>query len=85
MDKFDAPMAVNRVLRGSNLGNQVLQALINAARDRGDTEVLLHAQRSAEGFYAKAGFAVRGEPFDAAGIAQVETVVGVRALRARRV
>ncbi len=70
-------MAVKRVLRGSTLGHQILQALQQAARDRGDTEVLLHAQRSAEGFYAKAGFTVRGEPFDEVGIAHVEMVVGV--------
>ena len=65
-------MAVNRVLRGSNLGQQVLAALMGAARARGDREVLLHAQRSAEGFYAKAGFTPRGEPFDEAGIPHVE-------------
>jgi YbgC/YbaW family acyl-CoA thioester hydrolase len=65
-------MAVSRVLRGSNLGQQVLAALMDAARARGDREVLLHAQRSAEGFYAKAGLVPRGEPFDEAGIPHVE-------------
>lgn len=65
-------MAVDRALRGSQLGQRVLQALTDSARARGDREVLLHAQRSAEGFYARAGFAVRGEPFDEVGIAHVE-------------
>lgn len=65
-------MAVKRVLRGAALGDQVLQALLQAARARGDREVLLHAQRSAEGFYAKAGFAPRGAPFDEVGIPHVE-------------
>ncbi len=65
-------MAVNRVLRGCGLGRDILQALMQAARQRGEREVLLHAQRSAEGFYARLGFAPRGEPFDEAGIPHVE-------------
>lgn len=65
-------MAVDRALRGSQLGQRVLQALTNSARERGDREVLLHAQRSAEGFYTRAGYAVRGDPFDEVGIAHVE-------------
>ncbi|MDE1927068.1 MAG: YbgC/FadM family acyl-CoA thioesterase [Burkholderiaceae bacterium] len=65
-------MAVDRALRGSQLGQRVLQALTDSARERGDREVLLHAQRSAEGFYTRAGYAVRGDPFDEVGIAHVE-------------
>ncbi|MBA4261934.1 MAG: 4-hydroxybenzoyl-CoA thioesterase [Comamonadaceae bacterium] len=65
-------LAVNRVLRGGQLGRQVLQALTQAARARGDAEVLLHAQRSAEGFYERLGYQRRGEPFNEAGIAHVE-------------
>jgi predicted GNAT family N-acyltransferase len=67
-------MAVNRVLRGSNLGRDVLRALMQAAADRGDREVLLHAQRNAEGFYARLGFLPRGEPFEEAGIVHIEMV-----------
>lgn len=65
-------MAVHRILRGSQLGRQVLEALMDAARQRGDREVVLHAQRSAEGFYRRLGFGVRGEPFVEAGIDHVE-------------
>lgn len=65
-------MAVNRVLRGSNLGRDVLRALMQAAAQRGDREVLLHAQRNAEGFYARLGFLPRGEPFEEAGIVHIE-------------
>ena len=65
-------MAVNRVLRGSSLGRDVLRALMQAATERGDHEVLLHAQRTAEGFYARLGFLPRGEPFEEAGIVHVE-------------
>jgi YbgC/YbaW family acyl-CoA thioester hydrolase len=65
-------MASKRVLRGSQLGRQVLDALSAKAKQRGDKEVILHAQRSAAGFYAKAGFQERGEPFDEVGIAHIE-------------
>ncbi len=71
-------MSVLRVLRGARLGSQVLQLLVDAARRRGDAEVVLHAQRSAEGFYRRAGFAVRGEPFDEVGIAHIEMVMPLR-------
>ncbi|MDO8249797.1 MAG: YbgC/FadM family acyl-CoA thioesterase [Rhodoferax sp.] len=67
-------MAVNRLLRGSNVGRDVLRALMLAATQRGDHEVLLHAQRSAEGFYARLGFLPRGEPFEEAGIVHIEMV-----------
>ena len=67
-------MAVNRVLRGSSLGRELLSALVARAEQRGDTEVLLHAQRSAEGFYARLGFAPRGEPFDEVEIPHIEMV-----------
>ena len=67
-------MAVKRVLRGSQLGRAVLDALVNAAADRGDNEVLLHAQTSAQGFYESAGFVSRGEQFDEVGIAHIEMV-----------
>jgi YbgC/YbaW family acyl-CoA thioester hydrolase len=65
-------MAVEQVLRGSGLGRQVLEALLAAARERGDGEAVLHAQCAAQDFYAGLGFAPRGEPFDEAGIAHVE-------------
>lgn len=67
-------MAAKRVLRGSKLGSQVLDALMAKAKARGDREVILHAQTSAAGFYAKSGFVARGEPFDEVGIAHIEMV-----------
>jgi predicted GNAT family N-acyltransferase len=47
---------------------------MRAGRERGYREVLLHAQLSAEGFYARAGFQRRGTVFEEAGIAHVEMV-----------
>jgi predicted GNAT family N-acyltransferase len=67
-------MAVNRVQRGAGLGRDILHALLQAAEQRGDREVMLHAQRSAEGFYAGEGFVPRGAPFDEAGIPHIEMV-----------
>ena len=64
-------MAVERTMRGGRLGRDVLHALMDVARERGDDEVVLNAQRSAEGFYARLGYTVLGEPFDEAGIPHV--------------
>lgn len=65
-------MAVSRVLRGAHFGQAVLHALIAAAKARGDHVVVLHAQRSAEGFYTRCGFSARGPVFEEAGIAHIE-------------
>lgn len=65
-------MAVRRPLRGHGVGRQLLDALTATARDRGDHELLLHAQVSAERFYRAAGFARRGEPFEEAGLPHIE-------------
>jgi len=65
-------MAVLRALRGSQIGRQVLDALVARAREQGWRELLLHAQLSAENFYLRAGFARRGAVFEEAGIGHVE-------------
>ena len=62
-------MATVGVLRGAGVGAAVLQALLQAARQRGDLEVLLHAQTPAVGFYRRAGFAEQGAVFEEAGVA----------------
>ncbi|MFT3776795.1 MAG: YbgC/FadM family acyl-CoA thioesterase [Ottowia sp.] len=64
-------MAVDRALRGGGVGRQVVQALEQAARARGDTAVVLGAQRSAEPFYARLGYAPYGEPYEEVGIPHV--------------
>jgi len=65
-------MAVLRVMRGSGLGRQLLLALVAIAQARGDKEVRLHAQCSAQAFYAGEGFEPVGQPFDEVGIAHIE-------------
>ena len=67
-------MAVLRPMRGGRIGRAVLGALIRASQAQGYGEVLLHAQLSAAGFYARAGFAQRGEVFEEAGIGHVAMV-----------
>jgi YbgC/YbaW family acyl-CoA thioester hydrolase len=61
-------MAVLAAMRGSRVGRAVLDALMQAARERGDRQVLLHAQSSAAAFYRRAGFELQGPEFEEAGI-----------------
>jgi YbgC/YbaW family acyl-CoA thioester hydrolase len=65
-------MAVHRVMRGSKLGRDIMSALMAAAKVRGDAEVVLHSQYSAQNFYLKQGFTLRGEPFDEEGMLHIE-------------
>ena len=67
-------MAVKKQMRGSALGQRVLHALMQAAKSRGDHQVVLHAQCSAEGFYKRSGFVPQGDIFEEAGIAHIEMV-----------
>jgi YbgC/YbaW family acyl-CoA thioester hydrolase len=71
-------MAVLASVRGAGVGRPLLDALLAAARARGDHEAMLHAQASAVGFYLRAGFAPRGAAFEEAGIAHQEMVLSLR-------
>ena len=70
-------MATLQAVRGSGIARHVLEALLAAARQRGDVQAVLHAQLSAQPFYARAGFAPRGPVFDEAGIAHIEMTRGL--------
>jgi YbgC/YbaW family acyl-CoA thioester hydrolase len=65
-------MAVAATARHCGVGRAVLDALLDAARARGDRQAMLHAQLGAARFYERAGFVRRGPAFDEAGIAHVE-------------
>lgn len=65
-------MAVERTLRGSGVGAAVLRTLMDAAQARGDKQVVLHAQKSAEGFYLRLGFMPQGPTFEEAGITHIK-------------
>jgi predicted GNAT family N-acyltransferase len=62
-------MAVLADWRSHGVGEQLLLALVDAARQRGWREVSLHAQLPARAFYARQGFLPHGEVFEEAGIA----------------
>lgn len=61
-------MAVLREWRGHGAGRALLHRLVQAARERGDREVLLSAQVHALGFYAAEGFEPEGPVYVEAGI-----------------
>ncbi len=70
-------MAALAAVRGGGVGRGVLDALLRTAAARGDTEARLHAQISAQAFYARAGFAPAGAVFEEAGIAHIEMSRGL--------
>jgi predicted GNAT family N-acyltransferase len=47
---------------------------MDAARQRGDTDILLHAQSSAEKFYLRQGFLRQGDVFMEADMPHIEMV-----------
>lgn len=67
-------MAVSDGARGGGIGAAILEALTQAARDKGLKELQLHAQLSAVPFYRCAGFTLRGSPFEEAGLTHQEMV-----------
>ena len=70
-------MAVSQTLRGSGVGRAVLDALIEAARNRGKREVVLNAQLSALAFYRRAGFNTCGPVFEEVGISHIAMKLGL--------
>ena len=68
-------MAVLPAARGHGLGAAILRALLHAAAAQGLRRVRLHAQCHAQAFYARAGFAVQGVPFDEVGIPHIGMAV----------
>lgn len=61
-------MAVMASARGLGLGAQVLQALINLAKEKGMSDVVLSAQIHALGFYQRQGFVAEGDIYLDCGI-----------------
>lgn len=64
-------MAVLKNARRRGAGGAILQALMQAAQERGDVEVVLNAQIQAENFYARFGFVREGGEFMDAGIPHI--------------
>ena len=64
-------MAADPAVRGRGHGAAVLAELHRQAVLRGVTEIELHAQVAARGFYQRAGYAAVGEEYEEAGIRHV--------------
>ena len=61
-------MATLASVRGAGVGRALVQALAEAARERGSSKLMLHAQSSAVSFYRQLGFELQGPAFVEAGI-----------------
>ena len=61
-------MAVLKSARRTGVGRAILRALIDAARRRGDRQVVLSAQVHAVGFYRAEGFQPEGPVYEEASI-----------------
>ena len=64
-------MAVDPTLRRTGIGVALMQEAERETARQGATEVILHAQRQSEAFYASCGFSAEGETFLEEGIAHV--------------
>ena len=61
-------VAVAPNLQGKGLGRELVAAFEELSRERGLTEVILHARQPAVPFYEKLGYELVGEPFEEVGI-----------------
>ncbi len=61
-------LAVSKAARGTGLGIALVRAIEQAGRERGATEVELHAQTQALGFYERLGYTAEGPEYLDAGI-----------------
>ena len=65
-------MAVLKDWRGRGVGSLILKELVDAARNRGDREIVLSAQVHATAFYRAHGFVEEGAEYMDAGIPHVD-------------
>jgi predicted GNAT family N-acyltransferase len=64
-------MVVERSLRGTGIGADLVTEAEREAARQGASEVIMHAQRQVEGFYAACGYVAEGETFLEEGIPHV--------------
>jgi ribosomal protein S18 acetylase RimI-like enzyme len=57
-------MAVLNNLQGKGIGRALMQFAENIARDRGYRKIIMHARKSAAGFYEKLGYQVCSDEFE---------------------
>lgn len=56
-------MAVSSGIQGKGIGRVLMSFAENIARDRGYRRIIMHARKSAVGFYEKIGYKICGEEF----------------------
>ena len=57
-------MAVVSGLQGKGIGKVLLQFAENIARDRGYKKIIMHARKTAVGFYEKLGYKITSNEFE---------------------
>lgn len=57
-------MAVQNNLQGKGIGATMMNYAENVARDAGYTKMIMHARKTAIGFYEKLGYKVTGKEFE---------------------
>lgn len=67
--------AVLKDMRGQGFGDLLIKLLLRKVFEYEPPKVLIHAQKSAQGFYEKYGFKVSGDEFEEAGIVHVPMYV----------
>ena len=56
-------MAVTSGLQGKGIGRVLMQFAENISRDQGYRKIIMHARKTATGFYEKLGYKVSGQEF----------------------
>ena len=56
-------MAVKTGLQGKGIGRALMQFAENIARDRGNNKIIMHARKTAAGFYEKLDYKLSGDEF----------------------
>ena len=64
-------MAVQNNLQGKGIGATMMNYAENVARDAGYNKIIMHARKTATGFYEKLGYKVTGEEFEEITIAHL--------------
>ncbi|MBK0064396.1 MULTISPECIES: GNAT family N-acetyltransferase [unclassified Acinetobacter] len=65
-------VAVLKPYRGLNIGNKLMQAIVDYAKQQNLPDLKLSAQVYATGFYERLGFRQHGEIYDDCGIPHIE-------------
>lgn len=65
-------MAVEQKMQRNGVGAAIMAFAENLARDAGGRTMMMHARKTAIGFYEKLGYSIAGEEFSEVGIPHVE-------------